>query len=155
MALTVLGIDPGTVNTAFAVWDGQRVVESALMPNKVLLEHIRSNAFDPLPMFVEMIASYGMPVGKDVFETTLWIGRFIEVWDIKEFSWTLVYRLAIKNHHCHASNANDATIRRALIDRVGPPGTKKAPGPTYGVKKDMWSALAVAVYGHDLTLAKV
>ncbi len=36
-------------------------------------------------------------------------------------------------------------IRQALIDRFGPPGKKKAPGATYGLSGDMWSALAVAV----------
>jgi hypothetical protein len=45
--------------------------------------------------------------------------------------------------------AKDQNIRQALIDRLGPPGTKKNPGPTYGVTSHMWSALAVAVTAHD------
>jgi hypothetical protein len=40
-------------------------------------------------------------------------------------------------------------VRQALIDRLGLQGTKKAPGPTYGIKSHEWAALAVAVYGWD------
>ena len=32
---------------------------------------------------------------------------------------------------------------------VGKPGTKKQPGPLYGISGDLWSALAVAVTQHD------
>jgi len=41
--------------------------------------------------------------------------------------------------------AKDANIRQALIDKLGPVGTKKSPGPLWGVKSHIWSALAVAV----------
>ena len=33
----------------------------------------------------------------------------------------------------------------ALLDKIGPQGTKKKPGPTYGFKSHVWPALAVAV----------
>ena len=41
-------------------------------------------------------------------------------------------------------------MRQALLDRVGPRGTAKAPGPTYGLKADEWAALGVAVTAHRL-----
>ena len=56
-----------------------------------------------------------------------------------------VFRMAVKMHLCHSAKAKDANIRQALIDRLGPPGTKKAPGPTYGVTSHAWPALAIAV----------
>jgi hypothetical protein len=60
----------------------------------------------------------------------------------------------VKLHLCKSTKANDASIRQALIDRYGPGkeraiGTKKAPGPLYGVKADVWAALALAVTWHD------
>jgi hypothetical protein len=41
-------------------------------------------------------------------------------------------------------------VRQALIDRLGPQGTKKNPGPTYGMRSHLWAALAVAVYAGDV-----
>jgi hypothetical protein len=46
--------------------------------------------------------------------------------------------------------ATDANIRASLIDRYGPGkdsaiGSKRSPGPLYGLKGDEWSALAVAL----------
>ena len=61
----------------------------------------------------------------------------------------------IKVHLCESARAKDGNVRQALIDRIGAQGTKKKPGPTYGVSKDVWAALAVAVCAHDtLSLAR-
>jgi hypothetical protein len=93
-----------------------------------------------------MIASYGMAVGREVFETCVWIGRFAE---IARQPVQLVYRRDVKLHLCHSPRAKDANVRQALIDRLGPQGTKKNPGPTYGMKSHLWAALAVGVYAMD------
>jgi hypothetical protein len=97
-----------------------------------------------------MIACYGMPVGATVFETCVWIGRFIEAWG-DEF--TKVYRKETKMHLCQTMRAKDSNIRQAIIDRYPATGggkkpqigTKAQPGPLYGVSKDVWAALAVAI----------
>jgi len=70
------------------------------------------------------------------------IGRFAEV---SRGSASLVFRRDVKMHLCGSARAKDANIRQALLDRLGPVGTKKAPGPLYGVKSHIWAALAVAV----------
>jgi hypothetical protein len=57
----------------------------------------------------------------------------------------LVYRRDVKMFLCGSNRAKDGNIRQALLDLVGPQGTKKAPGPTYGLRGDEWAALAVAV----------
>jgi len=103
-----------------------------------------------------MVASYGMAVGKDVFETALWTGRFIEAWGGPH---TKVYRKDVKLTLCGNASAKDANIRQALIDRYPPTGggrrpqtgTKAKPGPLYGVRRDIWQALAVAVTWVELT----
>jgi hypothetical protein len=45
--------------------------------------------------------------------------------------------------------AKDPNVRQALLDKIGPVGTKKNPGPLYGVSGHGWSALAVAVYASE------
>jgi hypothetical protein len=95
-----------------------------------------------------MIASYGMPVGAEVFDTCVWIGRFVEAWCFTEYT-SLVYRKDVKLHMCNSPRANDATIRQAVIDRFGGKekaiGNKKQPGPLRGVSGDVWQALALAI----------
>jgi hypothetical protein len=61
----------------------------------------------------------------------------------------MLQRRAVKLALCGDSRAKDANIRQALIDRFGGKdaaiGRKAAPGPLYGISRDVWSALAIAV----------
>lgn len=82
----------------------------------------------PMILAIEMVASYGMPVGETVFETCVWIGRFIEHLNrfaIKDYF--KIYRKDEKMNICHSMKAKDSNIRQALIDRFGEVGTKKNP----------------------------
>ena len=85
-----------------------------------------------------------MPVGQEVFDTCVWIGMFKQAWRAPK-SVKLIYRSEVKMGVCHSMRAKDGNVRQALIDMLGPPGTKKAPGPTYGVTSHAWQALGVAV----------
>ena len=87
-----------------------------------------------------------MLVGRTVFDTVFWIGRFYEAFEVRGRTVELTYRQAIKVHHCNSVRAKDSNIRQALIDKYGKPGTKKAPGVTYGLKTDLWQAFALATY---------
>lgn len=142
----ILAIDPGTTESGYVILDGEDIYASGVLGNDDMLELIQwrdlRNCDDRLA--IEMIASYGMPVGAEVFETCVWIGRFIQAFrdpDMVE----LIYRKDAKLHLCGTTKAKDPNIRQALIDKLGPQGNKKAPGPTYGVKSHAWAALAVAV----------
>jgi len=155
--MILLAIDPGNAHSAYVLLDGERVLAFGKISNEELLAKLRSTQHGDGPFWcadhlaVEMIASYGMPVGREVFETCLWIGRFLEAWSDAH---TLVYRQQVKLEICKSPRANDATIRAALIDRYGGKeaaiGRKAAPGPLYGVSGDVWSALAVAITWKEL-----
>jgi len=155
--MKVLAIDPGDKQSAFVVFDNGRVVVKDKVDNEQMMRIIKNPithigaygaAIDYIA--IEMIASYGMAVGREVFETCVWIGRFQEA-SIRPVA--KVYRKDIKLHLCNHPRANDSNIRAALIDRFGGKqkaiGNKKNPGPLYGVAKDMWAALAIAVYFQD------
>lgn len=101
-------------------------------------------------LVIEMIASYGMPVGKEVFETCVWIGRFVELARLQNIDVEYIYRKDEKMNICHSMKAKDSNIRQALIDRFGPVGTKKNPGWFYGFKADIWSAYAVGITYLDM-----
>lgn len=118
---------------------------SGVDSNEDVLTHIKqccNSRVDTLA--IEMVASYGMPVGREVFETVRWIGRFQQAWRDPE-SVLLIYRKDVKMHLCQSMKAKDTHIWQALIDKLGPVGTKAAPGPLYGVKSHARSAVAVAV----------
>ncbi len=146
----ILAIDPGATQSAYVVYDEGTIVRCGILENhKMLAEIDQMCIIDHLA--IEMIASYGMAVGKDVFETCLWIGRFIQAWE--DDLYTKVYRKDVKMHLCQSMRAKDSNIRQAIIDRYEPTGggktpqigTKKEPGPLYGVSKDIWAALGVAI----------
>lgn len=101
-------------------------------------------------LIIEMIASYGMAVGKEVFETCVWIGRFEELALSRIVTTKYIYRKEEKINICNSMKAKDSNIRQALIDRFGIVGTKRNPGWFYGFKADIWSAYAVGITYLDL-----
>jgi len=159
---TLLAIDPGNEESAFVILDHAGVpCRHGKHTNAELLGYLGEWALAcPGSMLaIEMIASYGMPVGREVFDTCVWIGRFVQAWTASGGDHALVYRREVKLHLCGDSRAKDPNIRAALIDLFGPGkeraiGTKKAPGPLYRVTADVWSALAVAVTHRALTTAR-
>jgi hypothetical protein len=140
----VLAIDPGTEKSAWVLWDGSRVIGAGIDDNEKLRFMLHARSIPHTSAAVEMVACYGMPVGREVFQTCVWIGRFSEHIDAE-----MVFRRDVKLHLCNSAKAKDANIRQALLDRLGHVGTKGNPGPLYGVKSHLWAALAVAVYWFD------
>jgi hypothetical protein len=142
----ILAIDPGTTESGWVCMKFDVPVDSGVVENDrmrdIVLNFVRAGAGNRLA--IEMIASYGMPVGAEVFETCLWIGRFVEIARFHGITAELIYRRDVKMHLCANARAKDGNIRQALLDLIGPQGTKKAPGPTYGIKSHAWAALAVA-----------
>lgn len=155
--MRVLAIDPGDKKSAWIVVcteDG--ILDKAIENNLAVrnrLEYLL-DFYQVDALAIEMVASYGMPVGKTVFETCVEIGRF---WQIaikcqRVLTQEFVYRKDVKLTLCNSLRAKDANIRQALLDRYEPYGggsipqigTKKEPGPLYGISKDLWAALAVA-----------
>lgn len=156
----LLAIDPGPVESAYVIIDTAdcRPIEFGKLPNADLMQRLHGGdiALNPPRVAIEMIASYGMPVGADVFETCVHIGRFAQFLETRiDTPIDFIKRHPVKIHHCHSSKANDSNIRRALADRFAPrtanfgKGSKAEPGFFYGFHSDIWAAFAVAVYAAD------
>ena len=155
--MRILAIDPGNTESAYAlIDDDRRPIWFDKIPNERLLDEWTSLAYRADVTAIEMVASYGMSVGADVFETCVWIGRFIEANRRQSGKVpSLVKRQPVKVHHCHSAKANDSNVRQALVDRFTPgqrnhgKGTKAEPGWFYGFRADVWQAYALAVYVAD------
>lgn len=151
----ILAIDPGNIESAYVVLDDNlKPVKFGKINNFDLLNDLKMDRFhydyDIDHFVIEMIASYGMGVGKEVFETCVWIGRFAERANFKEVRY--IYRKDAKMNLCGSMRAKDSNIIQALKDRFGDKGTKKDPGWFYGFSKDVWQAYAVGVTYHDVYL---
>ncbi len=160
----LLAIDPGNTASGWVVIDveSRRPLRFGKSANDALLARLWDGG-DHDRTVIEMVASYGMAVGADVFETCVWIGRFMEAADsVTDLPRPveLVKRQPVKVHHCHSAKAKDSNVRQALVDRFahGQPnhgkGTKAEPGWFHGFHADIWQAYALAVYAAD-TLEEV
>lgn len=154
--MRVFAIDPGNVESAYCIVDGEtlRPLQFGKVGNDELLGTVK--AFEltsgrPELVVIERVASYGMAVGREVFETCEWTGRFAEAALERNVPVAYVYRRDEKLHICGDSRAKDANIRRALIDRFARhdlkngKGTKKNPDWFFGITADVWAAYAVAL----------
>lgn len=157
----IIGVDPGPVESALVIWDSdaKKILVAFKDTNDKILSYLKLVCADFC--VIEMVQSFGLSVGKEVFETVYFIGRYAEAWDQAKINPGIlpddyefhpaerIYRSDVKMHLCHSMRAKDSNIRQALIDRLGKPGTKKQSGATYGIAGDLWSALAVAVVWAD------
>lgn len=155
----IIAIDPGCTESGYVVvrHDGNeitQVVDKGKVENEKIFFVL--NQYLGFDLAIEMVACYGMPVGAEVFDTCVWVGRFLQVAGICARKIKLIYRKEEKLNLCGTPAAKDANIVQALIDRYayGQPnkgkGTKKQPGFFYGFAKDVWQAMAVAVTYFDL-----
>ena len=146
--MNVFGIDPGPDRSAYLQLIDGEIVDYDIEENSVLLSLLRS--ISPSTNFhlaIEGIASYGMPVGKETFETCYFIGKCLEAFKGPS---TIVLRRDIKIYFCGSMKAKDANIRQAVLDKYGGKekaiGKKSNPGPLYGIKSHLWPALALALF---------
>jgi hypothetical protein len=145
MATRTIAIDPGTKQSGVCVFTDARIIEASIYENYDLKNWLAYERNKNVDIVIEMIASYGMAVGKETFETCVWIGRFDEACGGAE----RLFRKEVKLHLCGTTRAKDTNIWQAIIDRYGGKessvGNKKKPGPLYGVKSHARAALALGI----------
>lgn len=152
----ILAIDPGPKESAFVIMSKNKIYGFVKIENRKIYSAIKNilweyRSIEIDKMVIEMIASYGMPVGKSVFETCVWIGRFIcRMEGNSKVNYEFITRQAVKMHYCHTlRGVKDANVNRVLIDKYASndsnhgKGNKKSPGFFYGFQGDIFAAFAV------------
>lgn len=149
--MRILSIDPGPTMSAWAkieeFYDGNvGEVHFGICKNEDLFYLIGKEEY--LALVIERIASFGMPVGQEIFDTCYWSGRFQQAYYAPDdVQW--VFRKEVKLHLCGSPRAKDANIRQAIIDRFGGLQATKKGGPLHKCSKDMWAAIAVGLTWMD------
>ena len=155
----ILGIDPGPVTSGVVLYDPVRGVAleaDAKMPTREALDIVRAYRWKEWDLSrchlaMEMIVSYGQRIGMDTIGTIEYIGRIKEAWNRGDAFTTYKSRPEILEHLTGAKNTSEKDVKFRLAElHPGGAGTKKSPGPLYGVTSHAWSALAVAVVASDL-----
>ena len=148
--MIVVGLDPGPESCGMVAYNAQGSIlfsGSAYTIADVQASLCRS-LYRDAPVAIEMVSCYGMAVGRSVFETCVTVGKLEAVrGDIVR-----IERPEAKMFLCNSRAAKDKNIRQALIDKFAPAGggkcpqlgTKKQPGPLYGMASHAWAALAIA-----------
>lgn len=166
----IFAIDPGNIESAYTEIDNVTLkpIDFKKVDNWELLNILGAreewHPWDKVA--IEMVAHYGtgMPAGKDVFDTCVWIGRYLQFLEGRERGpeVKLIYRKDEKMNLCGSMKAKDGNIIQALVDRFAPGVPNKGkgivnkkvnqPGWFHGFADDVWQAYAVGVTYHDLYL---
>ncbi len=155
--MIVCGIDPGPTDSAFVLWDGDKILEYGNTSNGDLLLRLEfPTRFNALPdrCAIEQIRGFGILASDGLFDTCHYTGRFLQAFG--EDKTTMIPRKEVSRHICGSSGiSHDKFIREALITRFGGKdiaiGKKKNVGPLYGIAGHTWAALAVAITWWDLS----
>lgn len=165
----VLAIDPGNRLSGFSLIDTKdyRPLQFGKVRNDELRKKLIDYTKDPLiqgnlEVVIEMVAHYGsgMPAGKEVFDTCVYIGHLEEICRIRKTPAKLLERRFTKLNICGQAHAKDSNIIRAICDRFVPgqsnygKGTKLHQGFFYGFKADIWQSYALGVTYIDMKRRK-
>jgi hypothetical protein len=145
--MRLIAIDPGTHASGYIEMDGNGriLLADKDMANADVLNTMRYLPTD-VAVTIEMMSFQGPSrmVGAETFEACVWIGRFEEA--AHPCKTALVTRSAVLKA---LTAKNDAQVAFALREMYGGQktavGTKRAPGPLYGVGGHALQALAVGV----------
>lgn len=159
---TVLAIDPGRWKSGWAVVTDKPqlgVPQHGINDNRVLATHLQPYCggrgfFDvdwkPQVLAIEMVRSFGAS-GDSLYETAAWVGLFAGAWPGMH---RLVYRSDERLMLLPGERKiSDAAVRRAVIEAFPQTGggkepaigTKKEPGPLYGVSSHAWQAIGIGL----------
>lgn len=149
--MKILGLDPGSSESAFVIWDTElEEILNHSIPNNYLLEKLLEeeklvNQGDVV--IIEMFQNFGKKAnaGASIFYSCIFIGKVLKICERLKVKTVLIPRKTIVSHHTRTVTSSDSTVRRVMLQKF-PKGTAKKPGVSYGLKEDEWQALAAVSY---------
>lgn len=137
---TVYGIDPGSKESAFVGWNGERHKPAYIVSNDHLLGLIHDSQFSASDIIgIEQVRSYGMPIGNETLDTCEWSGRFREAAEKSGAIVSMVPRKLVVIHLCGSVGAGgDTAVNQALRAKYG--------DALKGITSHLYAALGVADY---------
>lgn len=144
----LIGLDPGPETSGVVVYragGSPQVIESHA---KLALPHVRT-LLNQYPSFSTTVViervSAGAISGKDILQTAEVVGRFAEFCELRRMAHHLLYRREVLAALGVGGGASrDSLVRQAVLElHPEGTGTKKKPGPLYGVSSHAWQALGL------------
>lgn len=157
--MNILGIDPGPDKSAYVLlkWPDREILGHGHVDNEQLLLIIEG--CPAAYMAIEEVSYYGpdRSIGATVIDTARWIGRFEDrVVTSADYirKTVLIKNQKVRVHMCGLTAVKKAAVHQAAKDKfprsgggaTPQKGTKKQPGPLYGMSGGhIWDALAIAI----------
>ena len=149
--MRVMGIDPGPEHSGWVILDVRsgELVEKGVTNNDLFIQTLASKIQTRRVHFVviEKVVAQGMSVAQPTFETCGKAGEFFN--EVDRYSTAAAFympRREVKLQLLGKVVGNDAQVNQAVRELMGDKGTRKNPGPLYGMAgSDMWAALSVTL----------
>lgn len=140
----IFSVDPGSAQSAYVFFDPakQRIIDMGILPNDDMLKQIKIGTPRMTVFAIERVASFGFSVGKEIFATCEWTGRFIQAAAHHPVTIFPIYRKQVVVAVTGKSTNGDKEVRAAMIARYGKENLD-------GCVRDLWSALAIATVASD------
>ena len=155
--MIVLAVDPGPTTSGVVVYDGKRVLYAA--KNDTIADVyalIEDNPHGADLVACERVQSYGI-AGASLLRTAEVYGAICRTASVSRLIFTGIYRRDVCNALHVTGKGRDQQVRQRMIEMHGGSkaeaiGTKRAPGPLYGVTSHAWQALGLAVVARERAL---
>lgn len=162
MSRYIIGIDPGPLTSGLVVYHqpegavhGRVVLSNAracLLDIRAQLTTYALQAHhEGAELHVVIERTQAGPPSTAVVRTTEVVGRLMEMCEVRALAYWLYYRRQVLQAlGCATKGNKDSLVRTALLEVHGgfrqvAIGTKRSPGPLYGVSSHAWQALGVVL----------
>lgn len=147
--MIILAIDPGPTSSGLVLYDAAAGVVLEARPDLSVSEAVMwlrvAELRRPQPIVaIERVQSTGQS-GASLLQTSEVVGRLWQAAEAQGYPVRLVYRREVCRVLDVSGGGKDAQVRQRMLEaHPGGTGTKRAPGPLFGVTSHAWQALGLA-----------